>query len=132
MKVALFQQIARQIDRRLRLINLDVVPEKWITDCEEKLEKLETLLPSGSGIDSGTKINLEDSKPNMIILDSSYHVMADGYYTHWIDFEVIVLPSLSFPFMLDIDAAWDDGNDDIQDHLYQTYEMNLSEELEAI
>ena len=131
MLVPIFQQIARQIDRRLRLINSDVAPQTMIYDCEVKLEKLEALLPSGSGIDDGTKINLEKSMPNMIILDSSYHCMEDGYYTEWVDFEVTILPSLAQEYYMEIEI---DGDDivNLSDYLHETYGISLSEKVEMI
>ncbi len=131
MLVPIFQQIARQIDRRLRLINSDVAPQTMIYDCEVKLEKLEALLPSGCGIDDGTKINLEKSMPNMIILDSSYHCMEDGYYTEWVDFEVTILPSLAQEYYMEIEI---DGDDivNLSDYLHETYGISLSEKVEMI
>lgn len=132
MKYPIYQQIARQISHRQRLLNSDEDTSKGLSDCEDKLDDLADLLPSGSGIDDGTRIDLEKSRPDMVILNSSYHVMIDGMYSYWRDYTVTIFPSLCFPFMLDIDLDEPENTDDIQDYLYQTYEQALTEEVESI
>jgi len=84
-------------------------------------------LPSGSGIDSGC--TLIKDRCDVIVIESSYHVMNDGgYYTHWIDFKVTVRPSLQFNFELTITGAF--GKDqDIKDYLYDLFNEVMNQEV---
>lgn len=62
---------------------------------ESRLESIaRELLPSGSGIDSGTAIDREKSTENRIVLGTSFHHMTDGMYDGWTEHEIIVTPSL--------------------------------------
>ena len=57
----------------------------------EQLRYLESLLPSGSGIDKGMEINTDDSNRNKIVLTGDYHYMdGDGFYSGWFGFSVVV------------------------------------------
>ena len=57
------------------------------------------LLPSGSGFDSGTKINREKTTDTRIVLDTAVHPLTDaGYYTAWKHFSIIVSASHLFGF----------------------------------
>jgi hypothetical protein len=61
----------------------------------DRLDMLETMLPSGSGFDSGTKIDRDKSKPDKkIVLTTSYHHMNDvGMYDGWSDHEIVITPA---------------------------------------
>ena len=62
----------------------------------EQLRYLESLLPSGSGIDKGMEINTDDSNRNKIVLTGDYHYMdGDGFYSGWFGFSVVVTSNLS-------------------------------------
>lgn len=55
--------------------------------------KLEDLLPSGSGIDCGTKIDLEKSRWNKIVLTFSFHHMDEhGGYCEWSNYKAVIRP----------------------------------------
>ena len=52
------------------------------------IEKLEEILPHGSGIDSDWYF---EEKENKIIASCSYHCMDDvGYYDGWVDFSLTI------------------------------------------
>jgi hypothetical protein len=71
--------------------------EKTINDI------MENNLPNGYGFDIGISFDFENSKDNKLIMLSSYHLMNDnGMYDGWIDFKIIVKPSLAFGFTIDI------------------------------
>lgn len=60
-------------------------------------------MPSGSGIDRGTKLDFDRSKPNRLVFTASYHHMNDGgMYDGWTEHDIIVTPDLSFGFNLRI------------------------------
>lgn len=97
MKLELYKRISAELGR---LANARKQGNKqWEKIALSELESYEDLLPSGSGIDSGCKIDLEKSRVNKIVINSSYHLMDEfGGYCGWVDFKVTVTPQLSgFP-----------------------------------
>lgn len=57
---------------------------------ENAVDQLNEYLPSGSGIDCGSKINFCESTRSKIVIDSAYHYMDEnGFYSGWFDFVVI-------------------------------------------
>lgn len=63
------------------------VEDMW----EERLRTYVGALPSGSGIDSGCKVDEEKSGLGHLLITSSYHCMDEnGSYCGWVDFEVRV------------------------------------------
>lgn len=100
---------------------------------EGVLENLEKLLPSGAGIDYGTKI-VELNERNEIVLVCDYHHMNEsGYYTHWSTYEIRVANDW---FGLDVDVMQIDDplpGDDTErtlDYLSEVYLHALELELE--
>ena len=75
---------------------------EWEGRHEEALEFIEyNFLPSGSGFDCGTKINVKESTPDRLVLETSFHHMNEhGYYDGWTEHKIIVTPSLSSGFDL--------------------------------
>jgi hypothetical protein len=95
----------------------------------ETLEQAEKLLPSGSGIDSGTKIDLDRSSEKRIVLTFGFHHMNEGgYYDGWTEHELIVTPSLTSDFDLRITGR---DRNDIKDYLYQVYDHALRDIVDA-
>lgn len=86
------------------------------------------LLPSGSGIDSGTQIDFDKSKPESVRLNTSFHHMDDGgTYDGWTEHTVTIRPS--FVYGLDITISGRNRND-IKDYLAQTFDGALSAEID--
>jgi len=86
-------------------------------------------LPSGSGIDRGTMIDLDKSTPNKLRLITAYHHMNEnGMYDEWTEHTVTVTPDLMHGFTLKIGGR---NRNDIKDYLYDVYREDLSKELEA-
>ena len=79
---------------------------EWMEKHESRIEEIaKNYLPSGSGFDSGSTVNIGDSTGNRIVIDSSYHHMNEnGYYDGWTDMTIIVTPSLAFGFDIKIKA----------------------------
>ena len=83
-------------------------------------------LPRGSGFDSGTTIDIEGSKPNRIILVSSYHHMNDaGYYDGWTSHKIIITPDLVSGF--DLRVTGRDRNE-IKEYIEETFRFALNED----
>ncbi len=122
MTTKLYQQIARTIEARLNCIKSG---NDWQLRHEETLEAFNDLLPSGSGIDSGTKIDIDASKPDKLVFNFSYHHMNDGgMYDGWTDHQLIVTPSLSFGFACRITGP---NRNDVKDYLHEVYSSAMSE-----
>lgn len=83
--------------------------------------------PSGSGIDTGTK--LERSTSERIVLRCEFHHMNDaGYYTGWTSHTVIVKPS--FCTGIEVSITGHDKNQ-IKEYLGDVYYQWLKEEIDV-
>lgn len=86
------QKLAQLLDARRNCV-----------DSRHEIEEMIKRLPSGSGIDHGSKINYEKCSEKRIVIDSAFHIMdSNGTYTSWIDYQVTVTPDLQFLFNLKI------------------------------
>jgi hypothetical protein len=68
---------------------------EWYGKWEDQIESLVAEhLPSGSGFDSGTKLDLEKSHADKLVFTTSYHHMDEaGGYDGWTEHVVVVTPS---------------------------------------
>lgn len=115
---------------RARLDCIETKNENWQDAHEYSIETLlKKHLPSGSGVDGETTIDYGKSKPDRIVINSSYHVMNEmGGYTGWIDYRVIVTPSLQFNFDLNIIGNFSAKKQlGLRDYLHGVYDHALSE-----
>lgn len=122
----LYREIAQLIGARLNCLKGD--NKEWLEKHTEKLEKLvENHMPSGSGIDSGTKIDLDESTAEKLVFTCGYHHMNDGgYYDGWTEHKVIVTPSLTYGFNLRLTGK---DRNQIKDYLGETYSYALQTEV---
>lgn len=75
----------------------------WTAKHLDRLRELMTLLPSGSGFDTGTQIEQDDNNDDRIVLKTSYHHMNEhGFYRGWSEHTIIVKPDLVHDFELRI------------------------------
>lgn len=103
-------------------------PGEWRSRAEDKLARIMAEMPSGSGIDCGTKLD-DSSTPDRLVFNVSFHHMNEnGYYCGWTEHKVIVTPSLVRG--VDIRITGRDRND-IKDYLWQTYEYALTRPIDA-
>jgi len=80
---------------------LKVVNDEYRSQAEDKMERLASYLPYGSGFDNGSHVNLEKSTGEKIVIDVDFHHMDEnGYYNGWSEHEVIVTPSLRYGFKI--------------------------------
>ena len=85
-------------------------------------------MPSGSGIDTGTHIDLDASSGNKLVFDISYHHMNDvGMYDGWSEHTVIVTSDLCFGFDTRITGRNRNG---IKDYLAEVYHLALNQDVE--
>lgn len=127
MKKPLYKTIASLVQARLNCQQSN--NKEWEEKHSERLELIEkSLLPSGSGIDRGTKIDLEKSHGNKVVLIVDYHHMDEnGYYDGWTSHEITIRPSLLFDFDLSIGGR---NRNEIKDYLAEVYQYCLSREVE--
>ena len=81
-------------------------------------------------IDSGTDLHLGGSKADRLVFFSGYHKMNEnGMYDGWIDFDIIVKPSLQFGIEIDVRGKF--GKDqDIKEYIHEMFNSALNEEIE--
>ena len=85
-------------------------------------------MPSGSGCDNGTKIDLCASKPERLVFSVDFHHMdAHGFYAGWTSHEVIVTPSLQFGISLRITGR---NRNEIKDYLHEIFDLSLRAEVQ--
>ena len=83
-------------------------------------------LPHGSGI-VGLKFNEEESKPDRLVFDLSFHHMdQNGFYDGYTDHQIIVTPSLSWGFNLRVTGR---NKNEIKEYLGDIIGEALEEEL---
>jgi hypothetical protein len=123
MKKKVYEHIARA------LLHIEMVADEG--SRLEKMHALEEWVrkngPSGSGIDTGTK--LERSTSERIVLRCEFHHMNDvGYYTGWTSHTVIVKPSLCTG--IEVSITGHDKNQ-IKEYLGDVYYQWLKEEIDV-
>jgi len=129
MKARLYRHIASAVQARKTCIERGNT--EWIGRWEERLSDLEAELPSGSGFDSGTEIDLDRSTPERLVLTTSFHHMNEhGYYDGWTDHSIVVTPSLVFEFNLRITGRERYRGGDWKDYCHETFQHVLGQEHE--
>ena len=97
---------------------------QWGDIARTRLDQLVNMLPSGSGIDSGTK--LVSASATKIVLECSFHHMNEtGYYDGWTKHRITVRPTFD---SLDIHISGRNRND-IKEYLHEVYALALSENI---
>ena len=104
--------------------------ETWFDRWEDRIESLvREFMPSGSGFDSGTKIDLDASHAEKLVFTTSYHHLNEaGYYDGWTEHVVTVTPSFS-GFNLRISGR---NRNDVKDYIGETFHYALKLEVPAI
>lgn len=102
----------------------------WASRHEDTINTLvENHMPSGSGFDCGTTIDLDASTDNKLVFNTSYHHKHDsGMYAGWTEHTVTVTvtPSLQFGFDLRISGRDRNG---WKDYAYEVFQSALSTEV---
>lgn len=125
MEAKLFQHISRKLQALENCYKHQSTHSAWIDIHTDSIESLvDGYMPSGSGVDSGTKLDFDDSKPNKLVFTFSYHHMNEnGYYDGWTEHKCIVMPSLAFGIDIKITGS---NRNDIKDYLYDVFEQALN------
>src|SRR6266704_3653238 len=98
----LYKHLASIVGARLNCQKSDNI--EWLDKHEESIEYLvKNFMPSGSGIDSGTKIDLDESTSEKLVFHFGFHhIDENGMYDGWTEHTLTVLPSLCFDTVLKI------------------------------
>ncbi len=100
---------------------------EWYARWTERLAQLADLLPSGSGVDSGTTIDLERSTGAKIVLGTAYHHMDEGGgYSGWTEHAITIRPA--FIGGIDLTIGGRDRNG-IKEYLGEMYHADLTREV---
>src|SRR6187551_1233267 len=122
----LYQKLAREIERYNRC--LEDRPD-CAQDAREAIENLMGEMPSGSGWNHGTKIDLAESTAKRIVLTGSWHHMDDmGGYDGWTQHCIVITASLAFGFELNVTGR---NRDNIKDYLSDVFNDTLSMEMDG-
>jgi hypothetical protein len=120
-----YKRLAGTIQARLNCIQYNNT--EWKDIHEETIKNIIKSLPHGSGIDGTTKIDLEKSTSEKIVIYSEFHNMNEvGYYDGWINFTLTIKPSLQFDTDLNITGNFG-RNQDLKDYLYEVFDSDLRE-----
>jgi len=124
-QLPLYQAIAKTADwvERLQNTSLKDVKLNWLAIAETRLEHYVNMLPSGSGIDCGSKI--VDASKSKIVIQADYHHMDEhGCYCGWSHHTIVVTPSLIDGFEIKVTGR---NRNEIKDYLAETYDYVLSQ-----
>ena len=99
----------------------------WEPRHKERVEKLVyDFLPSGSGIDSGTQIDLEKSTGNKLVFYTSFHHMDEyGEYDGWTSHTVTVRPDFVSRLYITVSGR---NRNDIKEYLNEVFYHALTTE----
>lgn len=118
----LYSEIASLVQARLNCQTNN--NPAWLLRHEDRIEALvKEHLPSGSGFDSGTKIDLDRSHADKLTFTTSFHHMAEsGMYDGWTEHTVTVTPSFN-GFHLRVSGR---NRNDIKDYISETFDYALN------
>ena len=97
---------------------------------EETVTIIEEYLPSGSGFDNETTLNLDKSSDSKLVFETAFHHMNErGFYTKWTDHTVTVRPSF-FADGFEVKVSGRNHND-IKDYIAECFDCCLEENVDA-
>lgn len=119
----LYEALASKVDARLNCQKTGNT--EWFDKHTDDVERLvDEHMPSGSGVDTGTKLDWERSTGEKLVFTTAYHHMDEnGYYDGWTDHDVVVTPSLVFGMRVKITGR---NRRDIKDYLGDLYREALN------
>jgi hypothetical protein len=97
---------------------------EWFDKHESRiLELVKEHMPSGSGFDNGTTIDLDKSHSDKLVFHTSYHHMHDsGMYDGWTEHTIVLTPSFLGHFDMRISGH---NRNEIKDYIADTFRIAL-------
>ena len=66
---------------------------EWKVKHEATIASMCDRLPHGSGVDSGTKLDMDRSNGRKLVFQMDFHHMTEGSYSGWSEHTVMVIPA---------------------------------------
>jgi hypothetical protein len=100
--------------------------EEWFHKSTERIHEIvKNHLPSGSGVDNGTRIDLEKSTEEKLVFQADFHHMNEwGCYDGWTEHTVTVRASLFDRFTVTVSGR---NRNQIKDHIAELFYWALRE-----
>jgi hypothetical protein len=127
-KLILYKYLAAIVQARLNCAQRMDTHAEWFAKHTEQIRQIVSdMMPSGSGWDHGTQIDLDASHGDKLVFRGSYHHMNDGgMYDGWTDHTVTVKPSLQFGYSIRVSGP---NRNEIEDYLVDMFAMDLETEM---
>lgn len=128
MKRIVYSEIARAIEARANCIAKG--NDEWKLNHEYYADAItKEFMPSGSGIDSGVKIDWQETTSKKLVFTFGFHHMNDGgYYDGWTEHSLIVQASLAHGLSLRITGK---DRNQIKEYLYDLFSSALEQEFDT-
>jgi hypothetical protein len=118
----LVQVIASIVEARRNCIKSG--NQEWQVKHEETLKRVQNELPQGSGIDCGTRIDLDASTADKVVLVADFHHMdQNGSYDGWTEHTITVRPSFINQVEITISGR---NRNDIKTYLGEVFHQVLT------
>lgn len=126
-KRKLYQEIASRVDARLTCKARGNT--EWFEKHAATINDLTAdFLPSGSGWDCGTKIDLNSSTGERLIFFGSFHHMDDnGSYDGWTEHTITVRASLQHGLSIQLGGR---NRNDIKEYLHEMFGLALQQDID--
>jgi hypothetical protein len=99
---------------------------EWLDRWTDRINHLDKMMPSGSGLDSGVRLDIANSTPLKLVFIAPFHRMDEnGSYDGWADFTLTFTPTFSG---IDGDIVGSD-DDHLADHVHEVIHSALTEEV---
>lgn len=127
--VKLYSELAAVIQARANCMLADT-PSKieWRERWTDRINELAKLLPSGSGFDEGTTVDVDASHGEKLVLHTAFHHMNDSGFMEWTRHTVTVTPSFSG---INIRISGRNRND-IKEYMYDTFHQDLTQDVSPL
>lgn len=116
----LYQKIAQLLAALRNCQQADTLNPEWEKRHEQSIiDLVRQYMPSGSGVDTGTTLDFEKSRPDRLVFNFSFHHLTEfGFYDGWTDHTCVVTPSLAHGYEVRITGR---NRNDIKEYLQQLY-----------
>jgi hypothetical protein len=127
MKRIAYREMASLLMSRANCLT-DPTKSDWAEKHTQTLLTLvDNVMPSGSGFDRGTSLDMERSTSERLVFTVAFHHMDEhGFYDGWTDHTVTVTSSLLSGIAIRVSGRNRNG---IKDYIYETFEHALQESI---